>query len=262
MRQTPIDLAHAAMDAAPEDDAARLAFYERLADAELFLLLEAEPEGEDIAPRVFPVEGGRFVLAFDREERLSAFAEGPAPYAALPGRVLAGMLAGQGLGLGLNLGVAPSAILMPPEAMGWLQGTLAEGPREVEARPEALTPPLGLPERFVTALDTKLALAAGLARSAYLAGVTYAGGRRGHMLAFMAAVPGAEGALARAVSETLVFSGLEAGEIDVAFFDLSDPIAARLAKVGLRFDLPEPPRPEVVEVTPPGLDPAKPPRLR
>ena len=40
---TPLDLAHAATEAAPQDDAARLRFYERLADGELFLLLEAEP---------------------------------------------------------------------------------------------------------------------------------------------------------------------------------------------------------------------------
>ena len=262
MPETPIDLAHAAMEAAPEDDAARLRFYERIADAELFLLLEAEPEGNDIVPRIFPVEGERFVLAFDREARLAAFAEGPAPYAALPGRVVAGLLAAEGLGLGLNLDVAPSAILLPSEAMGWLAGTLAEGPREVEGRPEELTPPAGLPERLLAALDTKRALAAGLARSAYLVGVRYEGGRRGHMLAFMAAVPGAAEALARATAEALVFSGLEAGEIDVAFFDLSDPIAARLARVGLRFDLPEPAPVELREVTAPGMDPAKPPRLR
>ena len=37
--ETPLDAAHAAMEAAPEDDAARLRFYERLADSELFLLL-------------------------------------------------------------------------------------------------------------------------------------------------------------------------------------------------------------------------------
>ena len=35
--------------------------------------------------------------------------------------------------------------------------------------------------------------AAGLAPLAYLVAVTYAGGGRGHMLAFVGAVPGAEG---------------------------------------------------------------------
>ena len=36
---TPLDTAHDAMQAAPEDDRARLRFYERLADSELFLML-------------------------------------------------------------------------------------------------------------------------------------------------------------------------------------------------------------------------------
>ena len=35
---TPLDKAHAAMDADEADDAARLKFYQRLADSELFLL--------------------------------------------------------------------------------------------------------------------------------------------------------------------------------------------------------------------------------
>ena len=48
---TPLDQAHAAMEAAPEDDAARLRFFERLADSELFILLDKEPEGDRIAGR-------------------------------------------------------------------------------------------------------------------------------------------------------------------------------------------------------------------
>ena len=37
---TAIDLAHAEMARAPEDDAARLRFYSAIADSELFLLIE------------------------------------------------------------------------------------------------------------------------------------------------------------------------------------------------------------------------------
>jgi hypothetical protein len=95
---------------------------------------------------------------------------------------------------------------------------------------------------------------------AYLVGVTYESGARGHMLGFVGAVPEAQGALARAVSEVLVFSGLEAALLDVAFFDASDPAAARLARCGLRFDMPEPP--DVVQRPAPGSDPDKPPILR
>ena len=70
---TPLDLAHAAMEAAPEDDAARLRFYERLADGEVFLLLAGAPEGENVEPELFDVADARFVLVFDREERLARF---------------------------------------------------------------------------------------------------------------------------------------------------------------------------------------------
>ncbi|WP_242685220.1 SseB family protein [Haematobacter massiliensis] len=262
MQKTAIDLAHEAMEAHPEDEALRLSFYERVADSELYLLLEEETEDDTVRPRIFPLEDGAMIAAFDREDRLAAFAEGVAPYVALPGRVVAGMLAGEGLGLALNLGAA-SGFLMPVDAVRWLAETLDREAEELEARPEEILPPRGLPESFVAALDTKLALAAGLARSAYLVGVRYADGRPSHMLAFMAAAPGATQALVRATHEALAFSGIEAGALDVAFFDLSDPIAARLARVGLRFDLPEaaPVRVETASL-PPGMDPAKPPRLR
>ncbi len=259
---TPLDQAHAAMEAAPGDDALRLRFYDRLAGSELVLLLEAEPEGERIRPAIFPVEDQRFVLVFDREERLTAFAEGAAPYAALSGRALAGMLAGQGIGLGVNLGVAPSSILIEAASVDWLADTLAAAPEEVEERPETLQPPAGLPEALLTALDARLATAEGLARNAYLVAATYAGGRRGHLMAFVDAVPGAEPALARAVGDALTFSGIEAGTLDVGFFRASDAFAARLARVGLRFDLPEASTAEQVVGAAPGMDPDRPPRLR
>lgn len=259
---TPLDQAHAAMEAAPEDDAARLRFYERLADCELFLMLTEEASGDAISPEVFEIADGQFVLAFDLEERLAAFAGRPVPYVALSGRVLSAMLAGQGIGLGLNLDVAPSAILMPSEALGWLQQTLGNAPEEVEARISALHPPSGLPDILLRALDAKLSTAAGLAGSAYLAAVEYDGGGRGHMLAFIDARDGAEGALAKAASEALTFSGLEAGAMDVGFFAATDEMSARLARVGLRFDLPEPVAATEYQPTAPGMDPAKPPKLR
>jgi hypothetical protein len=91
---------------------------------------------------------------------------------------------------------------------------------------------------------------------------TYAGGRRGHLMAFVDALPGAEPSLARAVGDALTFSGIEAGSLDVGFFRASDPVAARLARVGLRFDLPEAPKAEQVAGRAPGMDPDAPPRLR
>ncbi len=259
---TPLDLAHAAMEAAAGDDSARLRFYERLADGELFMLLEEESAGDQIKPRIFPVEGDEYVLVFDREDRLAEFVGASAPYVALSGRLIADMLAGQGFGLGVNLGVAPSEILIPASAVSWLRDTLGNKPEQVEARPVEATAPRGLPERLLLALDGKLALAGGLARFAWLSGITYDDGRRGHMLAFVDEMPGARDALAGLVSEALTFSGIDAGQLDVGFFTASDPICASLAKVGLRFDLPEQPEAENTAPAAPGMDPSKPPVLR
>ncbi|MBU2959742.1 SseB family protein [Citreicella sp. C3M06] len=260
--ETPLDHAHAAMEAAPLDGAARLRFYERLADGELFVLLAKEATGDTVEPEVFELADASFVLVFDREERLSQFVGAAAPYAALSGRACASMLAGQGIGLAVNLEVAPSSILLPPEAVDWLNETLGHGPAETHGQIEEVTPPGGLPESLITALDTKLATAVGLARAAWLAGVRYEDGTRSHLLAFAGAVPGAEDALARAVNEALVFSGIEAGSLDVTFVRDHDPLAASLTRVGLRFDLPEPEKPARIEPIAPGSDPDSPPILR
>lgn len=256
---TDLDTAHAAMQAAPEDDSLRLRFYERLADTELFLLLASAPEGDQIAPEIFDIADGRFALVFDREERLSEFVGRIVPYAGLAGRNLVAMLAGQGVGLGLNLQVAPSEMLVPAEAIDWLAQTLGNAPQEAEARITEVTAPRGLPEAVVTGLDRKLATAAGLARFAYLAAAVYDTGTRGHVLAYIDAAPGAESALAAAAGEALTFSGIEAGSIDVMFLRASDQMAGHLAKVGLRFDLPKPEARQ--HPAAPGTDPAKPPRL-
>lgn len=260
MDDTRLDAVHAAMEAAPDDAQARLRFYETLAASELYLMLKAEAQGDQLDPEVFDLGDQSFVLIFDREDRLAQFAGRAVPYAALTGRSIASMLAGQGVGLGVNLDVAPSQVLLPPEAVAWLAETLSEAPSEIEAKPEIFSAPKGLPETFLTALDARLATMTGLARLAYLVGVTYDTGAQGHMLGFVGADRDAHGALARAVSEVLIFSGLEAAALDVAFFEASDPVAARLASCGLRFDLPEPPgraaRPA------PGSDPDSPPKLR
>ena len=104
-------------------------------------------------------------------------------------------------------------------------------------------------------------MASGSWRAAWLAAVTYDDGSRGHLLAFVGTLPGAEAALARTVGEALTFSGIEAGALDVAFFAPDDPIAARLEKVALRFDLPTPDA-EGLAPAAPGMDPDRPPKLR
>lgn len=260
MDETALDRAHARMQAAPDDDAARLAFFDRLAGAELFLLLAQEAEGDNVSPETFPIDAASYVAAFDTEQRLADFACRIAPYVALSGRTLAATLSDQGLGLALNPEVGPSAMVLSPETVTWFAAMLAGRPSEVEARPVSVTAPSGLPAPLLDALDAKLAVAGGLARHAWLVCVSYADGRTGELLAFVDAMPGAEPALARAVGEALSFSGVEAGELDVAFFRDADPVVTRIARVGLRFDLPEPRL--LQEPAAPGKDPDRPPRLK
>lgn len=260
---TPLDAAHAAMERDGAQESDRLRFYDCLADGEFFLLLEEEAQGTDLKPRVFPLEDGPVVLIFDLEERMAEFTGGIAPYAALPGRVIARVLAGQGVGLGVNLGVAPSQMILPPEALDWLSGMLEAEPESVEARPESFHPPRGLPPALAEALRSKLERAGGLAAAALLVGVTYSGGGRGHLLAFIGAADAAHAPLARAAREALAFSGIEAGEIDVVFLAPESAAAAAMAAVALRFDMPPPPAPEAPAApSAPGTDPSRPPRLR
>ena len=264
MVETALDRAHGAMETAPEDDTARLAFYHAIADTELFLLLKSEALGDDITPEIFDLEEGRFVMTFDLEERLAEFCDNPAPFAALPGRVIAGALAGQGIGIGVNLGVAPSAFLMPPEALGWLADTLAARPHLTKARPVAFDTPDGLPARLAEALAQRLEQLPGLARRACLARVTYEGGQQGHLLAVEGADARNQPAIAKAVSETLVFSGLEAGELDVTFLAADVHVPADLRRLAHGIDIPEgKPAPQPARTaTAPGMDPARPPKLR
>ena len=258
MAETVLDAAHAGMQADVNDDAARLRFYEKLAGSELFLLLESEANGDQISPEVFDLSDNSYVLVFDLEDRLTRFTGAISPYAALSGRAICQMLAANDLGIGLNLDVAPSSILLPPEAVQWL-ATMDIAPAEVMENVKQFNIPKGLPKEFLTALDARLAASGGLAELAYLVGVTYENGGTGHLLGFINAQPQAQAALARSVSQALAFSGLEAGTIDVGFFADTDPAAAKLARSGLRFDLP---RAEVLTRPAPGSDPEKPPILK
>lgn len=259
---THLDDAHAAMMQNEEDDAARLNFYSLLADTEVFVMLDSDADGDQITPRLFDLEDGPVVLAFDLEERLAAFVGGPAPYAALPGRVIAGQLAGQGVGLGLNIGTATSAIILPADVMDWLAATLATKPKEIAATPQGFSYPWGIPAPVTERLLQKLGANPGLADTVLLAEVIYEQGRRGHILAVLGADVVAQPALAGAVSEAILFSGLDMAELDVVFLDASDPRMKTIESVALRLDLPKPAVTPDAEPKSPGMDPLNPPVLR
>jgi hypothetical protein len=270
---TPLDEAHAAMQADTSDAAARLRFYQRLADSEIFVLLRQEPLGLVLDPEILEIDNeataniDRYALVFDSEERLGSFAAQykgePMPYAALPGRMVAGLLARQEVGIALNLDVAPSAILIPAVAMAWLTDTLAHDPEDAEGTLISIAPPVGLPDEIIEGLEEKLVSAVGLASHAVFVMGKWSDGREGWLLAFIDAAPGAQGALARATQEALVFSGADLASVDVAFFDSTDPICEPLDHMGLRYDFPDPDEERDEDGVPagPGMNPGKPPIL-
>lgn len=253
-----LDAAHAAMDAGGEAEA--LAFWRAFADAELFLVLEEEPLGAQIRPRVFELSSGPLLLVFDSEERLATLSADPVPYAALPGRVIAGQLEGQGLGLGLNLGSgAPSETLLPPASVDWLAGVLAQAaPEETSARIRSMGR-----AQVPGALRGALAALLPPGSLAALAMVEYDGGARGHVLALAGIDAARQEGFARAVTEVLAFSGLDAASLDLLYLEADAPMLRALAQAGEGFAGPEvKPVAPAKQASAPGMDPAKPPKLR
>jgi hypothetical protein len=247
---TPLDAAHAAMTAAPDDDAARLAWYGALADAPLWLWLAAEPAGDDLAPRVFDLPDGAAVLAFDMPERLAEVA-GQAAYAELPGRVVARALAGQGVALGVNLGAAAPSFLVPPDAIDWLAALVTAAPEDAVAA-GAVAPPGEVPAALAAALQARLA---GLAAAAALLRLD------GALTLVLAGARAEAAALARAAGEAAAFAA--AGEpLAVAFAVPGDALARAAQRAGRALDLTPPAPPPATARRAPGTDPDRPPRLR
>lgn len=258
-----LDDAYEAMQAKPDDDRAMLRFYERLADNELFLALEHEPQGDDdIKPLIFHTEGQQFALVFDSAERLAEFAEKTVPYIALSGRLIANTLSGQGVGLGVNLMVSPSSTLLGSDIVDWLASSLGEDVKTLKASPITVSSPSAIPEELLEALDQKLALMQGLATCAYLAQIAYDDGSNAHSLVFVDALEQAEDAITAAISEALAFSGIGAGWLDVMFIAGTSALIEKLEAQGLKFDLPDPLRADAYMPQAPGMDPNKPPKLK
>lgn len=228
-----------------------LAFWERFARSEFILALEAEPEGDAIAPQVFTTSEGAFALAFHDAEALAGFAGAPAPYAALPGRALAAIL-GQG-GYGLALDPGGEAVVLGADELRWLAETLAAGPDAGPTEIARVLAPGDVPPNLLEAIETRLA--PGLFEALVLARID---DEATPLIAVLGADEAAEAPLAAALSEALAFAG--AGpDWQIGFFPARGDLAEALLRNGLRLEvtMEDPPAPAA-----PGSQPGKPPRLR
>lgn len=213
------------------DAPARARMLSRLADTQLIVALAAEPVGDDIDLRMFPLEGGQVALACDTEERLADFFGAVTPYAGMPGRVLAGLLSQAGAGLLVNPG-RPSEMLLDQAMLGWLQSALASAPVEDSAALRLRAPAAETVTALAEPLAERLADLRGLISGAALAGVGGAADRpESHLLLIAGAPMDEQPAIAKALAETLAFLPPQPGGIDVSFAETAPPAGA------LRFDL-------------------------
>ncbi|MCF6305505.1 MAG: enhanced serine sensitivity protein SseB C-terminal domain-containing protein [Rhodobacteraceae bacterium] len=255
---TTLDLAVAKMQS---DADARFGFYERVLESEMFMILEDEVVKDVARPLVLDTSDCAVALIFDTEERLAEFAGEPVPYLALSGRKIVAMLAQNGIGLGVNLGCVSETVL-PVEIVNWLAENLGSKDSIEQEKPVEISAPFNVPEALIKALDQKLANMSGVVSVAYLVAVEYETGSKSHMLALVDVTPDAQNGVAEAMSEALLFSGIEAGHLDITFLLAGDASVSRFVKVGLAFEIPELILPKMPEITAPGMDPDKPPKLR
>lgn len=212
----------------------------RLADTELSVALTQEPVGDQIGLRIFPLESGPVALACDAEDRLAGFFGEAVAYAAMPGRILAGLLQEEGAGLLVNPGY-PSEMLLDADMLHWLTGALAGAPEPDEAKLRLTAAAPETVEALAEALAARFADLRELISGAALAGV--AGGRDGpasHLLLISGAAPEQQPAIAKALAETLSFLPPQPGGVDISFSDSEPPSSA------LRFTVtpPEPAPPK------------------
>ncbi|RJE88073.1 SseB family protein [Paracoccus onubensis] len=235
----------------PFHDAAspqRARMLSRLADTELSVALAREPAGDRLELQIFPLESGPVALACDGEDRLAGFFGKPVSFAAMPGRVLAGLLQQEKAGLLVNPGF-PSEMLLDAAMLHWLTDALAATPETDEARLRLTAADPATVEALAEPLAMRFADMSGLISAAALAGIEGENGPSGHILLIAGAATEHQPAIAKALAEALSFLPPQPGGVDISFSDTRPPQAA------LRFNL------ESSE-TPPAEKPKAPPRLR
>lgn len=222
-------------------DTARAAILRRLADTLLYAALAGEAEGERAELLRLDGPDGPLALACDGDDRLAGFFGRPVDYAAMPGRVLARMLADAGVALLVNPG-APSEMLIDAGMLGWLVAALADHPDAAEGAARLSVPGAEAMASLLPALGERLADMAGLARAAILTRATWADGREGHLLLIEGAEPAYEPAIAKAIAELAAFLPPIPGGLDVSFAPLTPPEGA--PRIVIEAPPPPPPKPK------------------
>lgn len=286
--ETALDAALAALCAAEEaansaaQEGALRAYHATLAAQELFLPLEGAESAAaalgQVTPRVLALASGAMVPAFDTEARMAEMLPEGAEFVALRGRDLVQALAGTGgLGLALNVATPQAAYLLPPEAVGWLAALTAPPPPPLMA-PESLRgmqpqPPVGVPGLLAGLLALCLGRWPGVAKAALLAqlGTEHSGSGTGRgaadlpLLALIAPPEPLPEELLQELAEAarLASHGGTGAGLAVMVLPEGHPLGKELRTCARALPVPPaPPQPKALPGAAPGLDPARPPRLK
>ncbi|MBM3611998.1 MAG: hypothetical protein FJX19_03380 [Alphaproteobacteria bacterium] len=251
----PLDRAHAAMVAAPEDEAARRAYLALLVGHEFLVALKDEGAGATVEPECVELDGTTFVIAHDGDARLTAGRKGAVARLAATGAEIARLIAPQVLGLIVNPGAPEVAFVLDPDGVRWLAAEAGTRPEANAHRLGDFGRPSGVSAQTLAALDARLAGAGGLVRRAALAGARDAEGAPTLVLALAGVPVDAEAALAEGLGALMRLAGAGGARADILFLPEEGPEFAAIAAAGLVFEPPAPTAPP-----PPGT--AGPPRLR
>jgi hypothetical protein len=246
----------------PADHSARMRFFNAFCDAEVFLLLNEEPDEGSLSPVVLDAEGRGHVLAFASEEHLADYSAQVAPYAALSGRVIVDMLTQAELAIAFNWGVLVSEMVITAEEITWLNGVISEAPETHNARPTSFFALGQERDTLSRVLVEKLISASELAQAFWLIGVGYETGAKGVMLCIVDAPLEAEAPLAKAALEAIAFCGYENLLFDVSFLKHHEKAVEAIERQGQRLVFPKRPPVTPKQRSMPGSDPARPPKLR
>ncbi len=236
---TDIDRAYSEMIDGGEAELLR--FYQVLAGSDLLVLLDASDENEVPEPKIIPVEAGHYVLVFDLKERVTELTGYDAPTSRVTGREVFQLMRGRGIGVAVNMGEAPSAMLIPGDAIDWICDTLDESaarnpaptpaPAPAPGRFKALLAPHNFPDTLHLALNEKLGPVADLYDRALLLRAEYDDGQSGYLVAFSAVEDANRGMIAASVNDALAtFRGKDVA-LDIAFMSRDEPLLDRIGRV-------------------------------
>lgn len=131
---TDLDRALVRLRADMNDDAAKSAYYDLFLNATFFVPTLTAEQAREVAPEaaeagealplVVTADGQDYLMLFDSEARMRAWTKGDAPFAEVPGHVLATM-SSPPLHWALNVGTEHSKQFLPDE-IAWLREVVGQ----------------------------------------------------------------------------------------------------------------------------------------